>query len=81
MGMLNDFILFSVILDSKGFKEIEGSTTDITYFRNNYGNVLTVNKVKEYDDNYLSELADQACYDMDALINTFKVIKKIKQSS
>ncbi len=80
MDISNDFITFSVILDANKFTEIKGSTTETTYFRNNYGNVLTVNKIKEYDDNYLSELADQAGYDMDSLINTFRIVKKVKET-
>jgi len=80
MDLSDDYITFSVILDANEFREIKGSTTETTYFRNNYGNVLTVNKIKEYDDNYLSELADQAGYEMDSLIKTFKIVKKVKQT-
>ncbi len=80
MNLSDDYITFSIILDANGFTEIKGSTTETTYFRNNYGNVLTVNKIKNYDDNYLSELADQAGYDMDSLINTFRIVKKVKQA-
>lgn len=81
MELSDDYITFSVILDANGFREIKGSTTETTYFRNNHGNVLTVNKVKNYDDNYLSELADQAGYEMDDLIKTFTIVKKIKSSN
>lgn len=47
------------------------------FFRNPHGSVITITKDKNYDDNYLAELADQAGYNMDDLINTFKTIQQM----
>lgn len=80
MDLSKDYIVFSLILDQNGFTEIKGSTKSTTYFRNVRGDMLTVNRIKDYDENYLAELADQASYNMDELIRVFKLIKKVQGS-
>ncbi len=79
MNFSQDYEIFKIILEMHGYREMEGSTRPTTFFRNIKGSVLSVNRTKEnYDDNYLSEMADQTGYDISSLIRIFKTVKKVK---
>lgn len=81
MNISNDFKIFKFILEKNKFFEIEGSTKNRTYFRNNHGNVISVDRAVDYNANYLAELADQAGYKMDRLIEIFEYLRDARDNN